>query len=948
MPYPLGHRSSPRAFGIIAIVALMVLGIVTFIALRQITPVYADHPDNDTGGTLQAPASGEGSDGVGWEGTVPPGSAGTGGVALCANGINSYYYTLHLEGVAEDYYDTRDSTTIIRIFWDPEGGDVTTQNLALYLFRDGSAVASSDSPDRNQEAIVVKNLPGGEYDVTVCSNAVLLPQDFKGLATFNVTLKAGSVGLPDPEVTDSGIRFSATTIVDPQRDVAEPSLRVDKKWNIYACGPFGASRAAEYAQKSEDLGDTFRILGTPPEGRIATGGGGDCEISVGTELNDQGEYTLSYTGLEALVNFSTGVSRNAGRTFIGQNIATTQFGVDRQWMETSGEQEVYLGFNSLARGYVVARSTDGGFSYPTNVIGAPSSNVFRPGPIRIDLDPTHNPLYNPAIPGVNDEIIYFTYTGADQNSVWVARSYDEGMTWTQHKVDEGFNPNNLFSALAIDTEGNLYSAWTEKGSFNTYYSYSLRPTTGAGGAADVWSEKRLVNRNPVNSTAMPWIEAGSPGNISISYYGSPADGNIEEGDNLLTAEREGFRGYWHVYVSTSFNALDDVDANGNVPFALTQATTHPVHWDSICLSGTACALIFGDRTLLDFFQNRLDPDGHIHVVFNQSNKIPRAEAGRIAIVTYVKQIAGPSLYATGLAGDANRGDVGPVYPDPRPIVRNTSGDPLNDALFTFSEFAETPERINLEALDITNLSIQPSCMTGLEQGSVDIELNLANISDAALTQALADQTAAGSPASSLIWVVRWFSGTDPYSAVAKWSPAEGFTFGFNDLSFVQVPVDAPNALQFPRVQAGGVVVENKLETYPGDQPLISGARVNDTTLRMTVQPSMFQSLILPKQPDGDPIIRPAVVGDRIYDVTAFTFGNQSAAAELQTYLNQGDSTAPFDHILQPTDPQLCSPTAVTVGTPTAAPVSNNWLPMVAALGALVVVGGLALARRRSR
>jgi hypothetical protein len=487
-------------------------------------------------------------------------------------------------------------------------------------------------------------------------------------------------------------------------------------------------------------------------------------------------------------------------------------------------------------------------------------------------------------------------------------------------VAEGFNPNNLFSALAIDTAGNLYSAWTEKGSFNTYYAYSLRPSAGAGGAGETWSEKRLVNRMPVLSSVMPWIEAGDPGRISVTYYGSPSDGNIEVA---------GFNGYWHIYVSTSFNALDDVDTNGNVPFALTQATTHPVHFDSICVSGLGCTLINGDRTLLDFFQNRLDPDGHIHVVFNQSNKVPGAAAGRIAIVTYVKQIAGPSLYAAVDAGDANRGEVGPAYPDPRPVVRDSSADRTGDAQFPFSQFVpQPPARINMEALDVNGLSITPSCMTGLEAGAFDIDLNLGDISDAALAEALVTQTTTGSPASSLLWVVRWFSGTDPYSAVAKWSPAEGFTFGFNALR-----LDTSTG---------------RLEVYPGDQPIVSGARVNNTTIRMTVQPSMFQSLVLPKQPDGDPIIRAAVVGDRIYDVTAFTFGNQSPVPEEQTYLNQGDSTAPFDHVLQPTTPEFCAPTVVTVGTPTVAPVSNDWLPLVAALGALVVVGGLALARRRSR
>ncbi len=832
---------------------IITLALAVLASFLQPGSVYADHPNTNKTGTISLPA-GEGSPAVVYSGTVPSGSGGT-SASNCVDNVNAWFYTLHLVSPTANYTATHDTKLTVQIEWVPVSGNATTQDIALFLTDStGKQIASSDG-GTPKETVVVDNLYTGTFSIIACAFAVALPQPFRGQATLISTLKVGSVPLPPPENGDRGIRFSATTIVDPQRSAGEPSLRITKKDDIYACGPAGASGTADYIQKSEDRGDTFRILGTPPVGRIASGGGGDCDISVGTQPNDQGEYTLAYTGLEALVNFSVSRSRDAGRSFVGTNTSESPVGVDRQWMETSGKEEVYLGYHGLAFGYQMQRSTDGGLTYgPTTIV---ADSIDTPGPVRIDENASHNPLFNPAVPDVNDEIIYAIYTNGD--GVFVSRSYNEGVTWTgPYTVARGFNANNLFASLGIDTAGNLYAAWTEKGSYNTYYAYSLRPASGPGGAGETWSTKRLVNRSPVNSTVMPWIEAGDPGRIVVTYYGSQSDGNFELGS---------FRGYWDVYVSTSFNALDAPDANGNVPFALTKATTHPVHWDSICVSGVGCTASGGDRTLLDFFQTRLDPRGGIHVVFNQSNKVPGAPAGRQRIVGYIKQIAGPGLYASQT----------PTV-DARAVLRSASSDPLGDAVFPFSAFGSPPPvRSNIDAMDITNLALVPTCTGGGEPGTFEIRLSLKDLSDAALTQALADQTARGSSAQSLLWVVRWFSGTDPVAAVAKWTPS-GFRFGLdNSLKNVSVSATATN------------------EIYPGSDKVITGTRLLTNTLVMTVKPSDFNALDLPASPALTPTIRTATVGDRMFDVTAFTFGNASANPESQTYLNQGDSTAPFDY-----------------------------------------------------
>jgi uncharacterized repeat protein (TIGR01451 family) len=69
------------------------------------------------------------------------------------------------------------------------------------------------------------------------------------------------------------------------------------------------------------------------------------------------------------------------------------------------------------------------------------------------------------------------------------------------------------------------------------------------------------------------------------------------------------------------------------------------------------------------------------------------------------------------------------------------------------------------------------------------------------------------------------------------------------------------------------------------------------TLVMTIKPSDFMALDIPASPTGTAVIRTAAAGDRIFDITAFTFGNQSVIPEVQSYMNQGDSTAPHDFVM---------------------------------------------------
>src|SRR5207249_4290155 len=129
------------------------------------------------------------------------------------------------------------------------------------------------------------------------------PQDYHGTLTVQTVPKAASTALASASA--QGLAFSASVPADPQRDEAEPLIEIGRDGHIYTCGPTGFSMAADYAQVSTDDGDQFHLLGTPPRGQQAIGGGGDCALATGVTKNAFGRYAYAYAGLGALSGFAT-------------------------------------------------------------------------------------------------------------------------------------------------------------------------------------------------------------------------------------------------------------------------------------------------------------------------------------------------------------------------------------------------------------------------------------------------------------------------------------------------------------------------------------------------------------------------------------------------------------------------------------------------------------------
>jgi len=810
---------------------------------------------------------------VAWTGTIPPASAHP------TNDCNGAGVGSDQEDIAVTIprkgYDKFDGVFTFEISWtpsNPTGAEDENDEVLTVNGPDGqdagdtsaTEVGSSDGGD-TKETVVAHNLGPGTYHVLACGFVNSTAQDYKGTLTVQTVKKAASQALPSANA--NGLTFSAAATADPQRDEAEPLIEIARDGHIYTCGPTGFSSGADYAQVSTDGGDQFHILGTPPRGQQGAGGGGDCSLATGATRNASGNYQYAYSGLGALSGFTTSTSPDNGHSLatagadVNGGVTSNGVAADRQWETFTDDHTVLLSWNQQQpRNVVVQRSTDGGLTFsPITSIAAPDAEF--PGPMHY-------------IASTNT--VFMPWTKGEE--VNLAVSHDGGTTWTDCKVASGdvvAGGTAGFAVADADTAGNIYVVWADSSNYHTWMSVLTADkvagcsestddvassTDGQPSVDPGFSAPVQVDRDAVTTTVFPWVAAGgAPGRVAVAFYGTTADGDPNSGD---------FAGAWNVYVNQSLNALDATRT-----FSQVQATTHPFHYDSICLNGLGCDLAVppGDRTLADFFAIGFNQaNGRLSVVFDRDNKKPDEDLGHIATPMVVTQIAGPSNNGSTIAVTGHD------------VVRNSSTDPTGDAQSNYSLTAPgvappSPPTKNEPAADFTSAAIGPDAATG----GFTVTLKVSNLSTTALTQTLTD-----TGGQSLLWVWRFANGYQDAAASARWSPLTGFTFGWNDYTTGGTPCEGVTNAQ-----------GEKCEVFPGNQPLTGKVDAVAGTITLTVPRSYLRQLS-GADADGRPLEQSAAKGARFYDGSAFSFANVTGTTQdTQSFLYTLDSTPAMDFLL---------------------------------------------------
>jgi hypothetical protein len=177
----------------------------------------------------------------------------------------------------------------------------------------------------------------------------------------------------------------------------------------------------------------------------------------------------------------------------------------------------------------------------------------------------------------------------------------------------GNSAANIFPSGVADSAGNVYVVWSTNSSrLNAVQSNNSPSTTfdvwfasSHDGGQNFYGPWRVSSG--VGTSVFPWIAAGDAGRVDISWYQSSSvppplvadpsnPGALTGGPNNMPAGST-----WNVMFAQS------LDANSREPvFTVSQASDHIIHTGSISNGGT-----FGssDRSLLDFFQVAIGPDG---------------------------------------------------------------------------------------------------------------------------------------------------------------------------------------------------------------------------------------------------------------------------------------------------------------------------------------------------
>lgn len=709
----------------------------------------------------------------------------------------------------------------------------------------------------------------------------------KNLPLLSLALLTTAAVAAPPNGTPTGLEFSSPINNDLQRGAGEPIIEIDNDGIVYTCGPTGFSQNQDYAFMSLDGGDQYNPIGQYPRGQFSAGGGGDCAFATSPIRNAQGFYPFAYTGLYGLVTFSSATSPDRGATVMVGN-TTPIPGTDRQWNVFTDVDTVFHTYNRVGYqgGLNVQRSDDGGLTYGRETLVSPGSS--GQGQIRsmpAELNPAKNGL----------PVVYYPW--AQGSGLRLAISLDEGATWNNCSVTEANGAtDNKFPAADHDIEGNIYFAYTEGGSWDTFTTSVrnaelLNCTGGINGAGDVelaHAEPVQVNRDNVDSNAFPWLVAsGQPGRVAVTFYGSTLEGAP---DDLLIPH------VWDVYVSQSLNALDEMP-----DWYMVKASSYPMHYDQICQNGLGCTT-GGDRSLVDFFAIDLNPaNGELLVTYNWAYKRPGDTAGVFTSTMVVRQVAGPS----------NNGSV--IDNPARKALRQSTLDPEGDAYSDFSNLFVTGQRGNVPAMDVQNVEVLPP----VSGDGLTVKMQLADLSAAALQQAMLDL-----PAQSLLWIFYYVDGYRYHAASARWNPVEGFSFGHNGYEGAlqecgtppsEDPTDPlPSAAQNP----GGATGPDQCIYYRGQTPLTGRVDQAVGVIELDIPLSMLTALKEVEPPLRSPAELPAQPGDRIYSAAVYTQGNSVSPTQLiQSWLIPVDNTAAMDFLIPGGDAPAMAQAADTAVAP---------------------------------
>jgi hypothetical protein len=610
------------------------------------------------------------------------------------------------------------------------------------------------------------------------------------LALPVLLLAAGAASLAQPSgaAPTTAVSFGVPRVVDPIHVYGEPNLEVNPRTGaVHATGPQGTGTQRSIWNVSVDGGDSYRIVQNLPANNdraVVTGalptksamgpGGGDTEIKISRDGR------AWFNDLAALATFTSVTTTDDGSTTsIANPLGIPKPLGDRQWMAlfdpkpsdrtispyTGRVPLNYMEYADQVNGDDVGMSVDG-INYDKSAGIYANDNVHQP---------------NHGVPLVDQHTGRFLGMTSDGKSnslalvVGVPKA-DGTLTYHYNTMvrDLPGSPETLFPVLAQDGARTLYAVWIDDKTYNVWYSWAA---PGKDNEWKHWSAPIKVNRPPATVNVFPWIAAGkAPGIIDVAWYGT--NQTLKQLGTSGPSAKKGQT--WELWF-----AQVDHAASTKPHVVQVKAAPHPMHYNDICLLGTACITGQGNRNQADFFKMTVNPrNGRAMIIYtDSSNRLSQAantdtaaDHQGAALDTVVTQNTGLSAL-----------DGKPLRPYESTAPVSSIEDPAGDALFKPLGGTKVP------GADIRSVKVQ-------REGS-DIVLTVKTAGDLASAAA-----AAGTPNAQI--VVRWQMGDVLYFAAADANASGQVSYyggktGATDLC--SVSGCKPNYLTYDAFPAPGVV-----------------------------------------------------------------------------------------------------------------------------------------------
>ena len=236
---------------------------------------------------------------------------------------------------------------------------------------------------------------------------------------------------------------------------------------------------------------------------------------------------------------------------------------------------MYMKYLATSTGHRVARSTDGGLTWPEDI---PLMACGQGAPV-VDF-------------ATHDVII----PCADGESLFVLKTASGIMQWQRMDIGEAAgNPNNVFVSVAVAGAGQYVYSWAEDVDNLT----RVRAVATLDGG-ETWGEPITLSGENVTGV-FPWVDANANGTVGAVWYEADLPGASDAIDAA----------WWPKHASLRITEA------GLVLGQIQTLSAEKVHQGSICTSGLGCVLDgrSEDRRLLDFFEVDVDAAGRSHVAF---------------------------------------------------------------------------------------------------------------------------------------------------------------------------------------------------------------------------------------------------------------------------------------------------------------------------------------------